>query len=553
MFIPGFRSRNKGKMVIAAIYYLVALLLGLIDVSFSLFTFSIPFIVFSFLDLIKKKNKKSLYILIVSILVFLGSLSVNSDQGKNIALNDPAPASTAEFSERNTDISEKEIEETEDTGGESLQDDYSIKEQNSENNSNSSTGNQVNGTHPTGQKLKVHFIDVGQADSILIIQNNSTMLIDAGNNADSDLVTQYIKSKGITKLDYVIGTHPHEDHIGGLDAVINNFDIGTVIMPKVAANTRTFEDVVNAIKNKDLKVTAPVPLDEYDLGDAKFVILAPNSDNYEDLNDYSIVVKLTFGNNSFIFTGDAEAVSENEILSKGYNIKADVLKVGHHGSRSSTTENFLRKISPDYAVISVGKDNNYGHPSQEVLNLLKKENISVYRTDERGTIIAISDGNKLSFEFDRDTDIHGGMPVPKPKATPASSPVTTPTPVTTPKPSSSTPKPSPATTPKPAPSSTPSAASDSVIIEKVDLAGEVVTLKNTSSRDVSLAGWKLVSVEGNQVYYFPDDCIIKGGSRLTIASGNASGDIKWTKRNIWNNKGDTAELYDNNGKLVSRK
>lgn len=553
MFIPGFRSRNKGKMVIAAIYYLVALLLGLIDVSFSLFTFSIPFIVFSFLDLIKKKNKKSLYILIVSILIFLGSLSVNSDQGKNIALNDPAPASTAEFSERNTDISEKEIEETEDTGGESLQDDYSIKEQNSENNSNSSTGNQVNGTHPTGQKLKVHFIDVGQADSILIIQNNSTMLIDAGNNADSDLVTQYIKSKGITKLDYVIGTHPHEDHIGGLDAVINNFDIGTVIMPKVAANTRTFEDVVNAIKNKDLKVTAPVPLDEYDLGDAKFVILAPNSDNYEDLNDYSIVVKLTFGNNSFIFTGDAEAVSENEILSKGYNIKADVLKVGHHGSRSSTTENFLRKISPDYAVISVGKDNNYGHPSQEVLNLLKKENISVYRTDERGTIIAISDGNKLSFEFDRDTDIHGGMPVPKPKATPASSPVTTPTPVTTPKPSSSTPKPSPATTPKPAPSSTPSAASDSVIIEKVDLAGEVVTLKNTSSRDVSLAGWKLVSVEGNQVYYFPDDCIIKGGSRLTIASGNASGDIKWTKRNIWNNKGDTAELYDNNGKLVSRK
>ena len=373
MFIPGFRSRNKGKMVIAAIYYLVALLLGLIDVSFSLFTFSIPFIVFSFLDLIKKKNKKSLYILIVSILIFLGSLSVNSDQGKNIALNDPAPASTAEFSERNTDISEKEIEETEDTGGESLQDDYSIKEQNSENNSNSSTGNQVNGTHPTGQKLKVHFIDVGQADSILIIQNNSTMLIDAGNNADSDLVTQYIKSKGITKLDYVIGTHPHEDHIGGLDAVINNFDIGTVIMPKVAANTRTFEDVVNAIKNKDLKVTAPVPLDEYDLGDAKFVILAPNSDNYEDLNDYSIVVKLTFGNNSFIFTGDAEAVSENEILSKGYNIKADVLKVGHHGSRSSTTENFLRKISPDYAVISVGKDNNYGHPSQEVLNLLKKK------------------------------------------------------------------------------------------------------------------------------------------------------------------------------------
>lgn len=257
------------------------------------------------------------------------------------------------------------------------------------------SGNQGSGS--VGDKLKVHFIDVGQADSILIQQGNNAMLIDAGNNEDSETVKNYIANQGITKLDYVVGTHPHEDHIGGLDYVINNFQIGKIYMPKITSNTKTFEDVVTAIKNKGMQVTASVPGDSFKLGEADCKILAPNSASYEDLNNYSIVIKVTYKNNSFMFTGDAEAISETEILNKGFDVKADVLKVGHHGSSSSTSDEFLKKVNPKYAVISAGKDNDYGHPHKETMKRLKDSGITVYRTDEAGTIICTSDGNNISF------------------------------------------------------------------------------------------------------------------------------------------------------------
>jgi len=246
-------------------------------------------------------------------------------------------------------------------------------------------------------KLEVHFIDVGQADSILIKNGSQAMLIDAGNNADASLVVNYIKGQGFTKLDYVIGTHPHEDHIGGLDAVIKAFDIQTLIMPKASSNTKTFQDVLTAIKDKGLKVTSPVPGRKYELGNAEFTILAPNGSSYSDLNNASVVIRLTHGQNSFLFQGDAEDVSEEEILRKGFPIQSDVLKVGHHGSRYSTGSAFLAKVKPKYAVISVGKGNTYGHSAQEVLDKLAAAGVKVYRTDEQGTIIAVSDGSKITF------------------------------------------------------------------------------------------------------------------------------------------------------------
>ena len=245
--------------------------------------------------------------------------------------------------------------------------------------------------------LKVSYIDVGQADSILVQQGSSSMLIDAGNNSDSQTVKDYIASQGVTKLDYVIGTHPHEDHIGGLDVAINSFQVGTVYMPKITNTTKTFTDVVKAIKNKGLQAVSPKPGETFKLGEASCTVLAPNSSKYEDLNNYSIVIKVTFGNNSFMFDGDAEDVSEKEMLSKGFDVKADVLKVGHHGSNSSTTEEFLSAVNPKYAVISVGKGNTYGHPHASTMNRLKAHNIPVYRTDECGTIVAISDGNNITF------------------------------------------------------------------------------------------------------------------------------------------------------------
>ncbi|MBU3198510.1 MBL fold metallo-hydrolase [Clostridium estertheticum] len=245
--------------------------------------------------------------------------------------------------------------------------------------------------------LKVSYIDVGQADSILIQQGSNSMLIDAGNNEDSSTVKNYISNQGITKLDYVIGTHPHEDHIGGMDYIINSFKIGKIYMPKATSTTKTFQDVVSAIKAKGLKVTAPVVGQTFKVGNATATILAPNSSGYKDLNNFSIVIRLTFGSNSFMFDGDSEDVSENEMLSKGLNVSADVLKVGHHGSNSSTTEAFLNKVNPKYAVISVGKDNSYGHPHKSTMDKLKAKGIKVYRTDENGTIIATSNGKNITF------------------------------------------------------------------------------------------------------------------------------------------------------------
>lgn len=248
--------------------------------------------------------------------------------------------------------------------------------------------------------LEVHFIDVGQADSILVTIDGQAMLIDAGKNIDEDYVVDYIKSVGINSLNYLVGTHPHEDHIGGLDAVINSFDVEKVFMPKQKSNTKTFEDVLLSIKNKGLKIISPKVGATYDLGRAKWTIVAPTQQEYENTNNSSIVIKLEFGNNSFLFTGDAEVGSEKEMIEVG-DLKVDVLKVGHHGSRTSTSIDFLEQVNPKYAVISVGADNKYGHPHENILKRLIKQNINVLRTDQLGTIIFMSDGNNLNYITNR--------------------------------------------------------------------------------------------------------------------------------------------------------
>ncbi|KEH90634.1 ComEC/Rec2 family competence protein [Clostridium botulinum] len=245
--------------------------------------------------------------------------------------------------------------------------------------------------------LKVHYIDVGQGDSILIQQNGSNMLIDAGTNKASNTVVNYLKAKGVNKLDYVIATHPHEDHIGGMASVINNFNVSKFIMAKVTHNSNTFKNMVNALKDKGIKITVPNVGDNYSLGTSNFTIVAPNSKQYDNLNNYSIVTKLRFGNNSFLFTGDAESLSEGEILAKQLDIQADVLKLGHHGSRTSSTEAFLDKVSPQYAIVSCGKENSYRHPHKVTMDKLQSRNIKVYRTDELGTIIATSNGKNITF------------------------------------------------------------------------------------------------------------------------------------------------------------
>lgn len=253
----------------------------------------------------------------------------------------------------------------------------------------------------TNGVLEVHYIDVGQGDSILIHLSGKTMLIDAGNNVDGASIITYIKTLNIDKIDAIVATHPHADQIGGMAEIINEFVVDKIYMPKVAHTSKTYENLLLAIKNKNLKVNTAKAGTTIDLGNKiKIEVMALNRENYDNLNDYSAVVKIEYENVSFLFAGDAEAISEKEMVEKyGNKLKANVLKVGHHGSTTSTTLNFLNTVSPEYAIISVGENNSYGHPNQETLDKLK--NIDIFRTDKLGTIVAKTDGQTINFAFEK--------------------------------------------------------------------------------------------------------------------------------------------------------
>lgn len=253
--------------------------------------------------------------------------------------------------------------------------------------------------------LVISYLDVGQADSILIENNKETMLIDAGNNEDGKLLVKYFKEKGITNFKYLVGTHPHEDHIGGLDDIINNFEIETLYMPDAITTTKTFTDVLDAIENKGIGYKVPKIEETFTLGEATIQVIYTGTDTKE-LNNTSIVLRLIFGETSFLFTGDAEDKVEKDILNNKLNIQADVLKVGHHGSRYSTTDEFLNSVNPKYAIISVGTGNSYKHPEDIVLNKLKDNNIEIHRTDKEGTIIVTSNGKNINITS-IDTNLNG--------------------------------------------------------------------------------------------------------------------------------------------------
>lgn len=254
----------------------------------------------------------------------------------------------------------------------------------------------VSGGVSSESALTVHYIDVGQADSILLVSGDEAMLIDGGNRADGPDVVDYLAAQGVDHLDYAVATHPHEDHIGGLPDVIRNVDIGSFLLPEKTATTNIYLEMLDALDEAETPVSIPAPGDTFSLGSCTVEVLGPTK-VYDDANNNSIVLRVTCGDVIFLFTGDMETTAERDLLAEGLDLSADVLKLGHHGSSTSSGADFLDAVSPAYAVISCETGNDYGHPHRETLEAMARRNITVYRTDTMGAIVARCDGATVAF------------------------------------------------------------------------------------------------------------------------------------------------------------
>lgn len=254
-------------------------------------------------------------------------------------------------------------------------------------------------------ELSVHYIDVGQGDSIYISSNGESILIDCGESSDTEKVISYLDNMGVSEIDYVVGTHPHSDHMGGMNKIVEHFDIGEMIIPHIdesdTPTTKYFEKFLNACSEKNLSLTEAEVGRIINIGYAELKIIAPNSLDYSNINNYSVSFIMYHGDNSFIFTGDAEKLAEEEMLEHNSLEDIDVYKVAHHGSDTSSSVEFLNVIKPDYAVISCGVGNSYGHPTDATIENLTKFTDKIYRTDTMGTIVFTSDGKNLEVETER--------------------------------------------------------------------------------------------------------------------------------------------------------
>ncbi len=266
--------------------------------------------------------------------------------------------------------------------------------------SNSETDNYESGDVP----FKIHFIDVGQGDCTLVECGGKYLLIDAGENGHETEVLNYLRTLNVDKLDYIIATHQHTDHIGGLPEVLEEFGADNIIMPRLTEEqtptNSTYKAFLKAVQASGAKVISAKPGASYSLADCEFEILGPVTDDCDDINSMSAVTKITFGDTSFLVTGDAEKDEELEIIENGADLDCDVLRVGHHGSSTSSCKDFLDAVTPEICVISCGADNDYGHPHDKVVNRIANYTDEVYRTDICGSIVMTSDGENIEISYE---------------------------------------------------------------------------------------------------------------------------------------------------------
>ncbi|KGA83386.1 competence protein [Lysinibacillus fusiformis] len=362
-----------------------------------------------------------------------------------------------------------------------------------------------------GHEMRVHFIDVGQGDSILIESpNGKTMLIDGGVKGAGQQVVSYLKELGVNKLDQVVATHPDADHIGGLIPVLQTIPIEQFYDSGKVHTSQTFEEMLMAIDQKNIPYYVPKTGDFIEFDKDVTVKVLNANEHATDNNDASIVLKVVYGNVSFLLTGDAGIALEKEMMQN--DVTATILKAGHHGSNTSSSEEFIRAVKPEVTILSYGEDNKYGHPHAEVVDRLQAMGSNIYATAESGTIIVATDGVNYT--------VNGKEA-------------------------------SRAVTPK-----TPSTVLPTTAVEIVskDLVTEIVGIKNNGQQAVSLNNWQLISLEGNQVFNFPNLSLQPGKIIYVTSGANArEGDnyLKWTTKQIWLNDGDVAQLRNEKGELVS--
>lgn len=363
-----------------------------------------------------------------------------------------------------------------------------------------------------GHEMQVHFIDVGQGDSILIESpSGKTMLIDGGVKGARQQIVSYLKELGINKLDIVVATHPDADHIGGLIPVLDNMTIEQFYDSGKVHTSQTFEEMLTRIDEKNIPYHVPKIGDDIEFDKNVNVKVLNANDQATDNNDASIVLKMTYGNVSFLLTGDAGVALEKEMLQ--YDVKATVLKAGHHGSNTSSSEEFIQAVKPEVTILSYGEDNKYGHPHAEIVDRLQAIGSKIYATADLGTITVSTDGVNYTVNGKETSSVETGNILSKEEE-----PTT------------------------------------AIEIVSKDLVTEIVGIKNSGLHAVSLKDWQLISIEGHQVYNFPN-LFLQPGKTIYITSGTNAREgqnyLKWTTKQIWLNAGDAAQLRNEKGELVS--
>lgn len=363
-----------------------------------------------------------------------------------------------------------------------------------------------------GKEMSVHFIDVGQGDSILIkAPNGKTMLIDGGVKSAGKTVVDYLRTQGVTKLDYVVATHPDADHIGGLIAVLNSISIKEFIDSGKVHTSQTYEEMLTLINDKNIRYTVPKAGDTLALDPTVLVDVVASDENASDNNEASIVLRVAYQNISFLLMGDAGHAIEEQLIQDGVDVEATILKAGHHGSNTSSSLPFIQAVCPLATILSYGQDNKYGHPHAEVVDAVTQVGSEIYGTAESGMIVVKTDGVTYDINAKPWTGIGATSSITPPK-------------------------------------------SGKVELVSLDLQAEIVAIKNNSNEAVNLQGWQLISVEGNQVYNFPN-VNLAPGKIIYVTSGSEAksrgNSLEWTKKQIWLNSGDPAQLKNAKGDIVS--